>query len=468
MLLGLATEACQVGHLLPMEPLRHLMGILVDPKIKLPEEDLSWKSGSSVLDGVRCAITQALRRLPRDDEAWAVTLRRYLPAEPPRQIHDFDAERATFVRAYALEAALRGRQIALIDLTHKDVRPEFESKNSSVKGQQASQLEHVTGGVLTWFILAADIACGRAPLDLDRQIELALGQTQSASSRDYQRSFNLEKVAAIEWVQIQRDAGAIRPPQIAALLKWVDKNDRIYSSTLTRMCRVTARTAGLGDLSLQLSSRAFDQLATSRDDAETRVENLKELARAIFCVSRSEAAAYFDKAIDIASKIGEEHLSRWTTFLDLADAAHRQGEPKPRTAYRLARIAELSYEHMARDKYMDWDRLVQGLVGLCPSSSLAILSRWRDREFGVAGELFQNAVYSLIDRRLLPSMAAVALSGTVSGWKRISDARSAINAESDINQRRLIVSGWATHLEAKLSSGESVHDEDHAHHGQRG
>ena len=30
------------------------------------------------------------------------------------------------------------------------------------------------------------------------------------------------------------------------------------------------------------------------------------------------------------------------------------------------------------------------------------------------------------------------------------------------------VSGWATHLEAKLSSGESVHDEDHAHHGQRG
>jgi hypothetical protein len=329
--------------------------------------------------------------------------------------------------------------VELIDLAPKDVRPEFESNNSLAKGQQAIQLENVTGGVLAWFILAADIACGRAPLNLDHEIELALGQTQSASSRDYQRRFNLEKVAAIEWVQIQRDASAIQPPQIAALLKWVDKNDRIYSSTLTRMCRVTARTAGLGDLSLQLSSRAFDQLATSRDDAETRVENLKELARAIFCVNRSEAAAYFDKAIDIASKIGEEHLSRWTTFLDLTEAAHRQGEPKPRTSYRLARIAELSYKHMARDKYMDWDRLVQGLVGLCPPSSLAILSRWRDREFGFAGELFPIAVYSLIDHKLLPSMAAVALSGTVRGWKRISDARAAINAESDINQKRLML-----------------------------
>ncbi|PLC50375.1 hypothetical protein CR159_07905 [Pollutimonas subterranea] len=439
MLLGLATEAARVAHLLPAEPLRHLIGILVDPKVKLPEEDLSWKSGSSVLDGVRSAITLALRCLPRDDATWAETLRRYLPLDPPRQSHDFDAERAKFIRAYALEAALRGKRIELIDLVPKDVRPEFESEGSPVKGQHASQLQHVTGGVLPWFILAAEIACGRQPANLVHEIELALAQTKSASSRDYQRNFNLEKAAAIEWVQILRDAGSIQPAQIDALLKWVDKNDRIYSSTLTRMCRVTARTGGLGDLSLQLSSRAFDQLAASRSDAETRVDDLQELARAIFCVSKSEAAAYFDKAIDIASKIGEEHLSRWTTFLDLTDAAHRPGEARPRTAYRLARIAELSYEHMARDKYMDWDRLVEGLVGLCPSSSLAILSRWRDREFGFAGELFPVAIYSLIDHGLLPKKAAVALGGTVSGWKRVNDIKAAIDAESDNNRKRSIL-----------------------------
>ena len=439
MLLGLAAEAARIAHLLPAEPLRHLIGILVDPKVKLPEEDLSWKSGSSVLDGVRSAITLALRCLPRDDATWAKTLRRYLPADPPRQSHDFDDERARFIRAYALEAALRGKRIELIDLAPKDVRPEFETKGSPAKGQQASQLQHVTGGVLPWFILAAEIACGRQPPNLDHEIALALGQTESASSRDYQRITNLEKVAAVAWVQILRDVGSIQPAQIDALLKWVDKNDRIYSSTLTRMCRVTARTEGLGDLSLRLSSRAFDQLAASRSDAETRVDDLQKLARAIVCVSKSEAAAYFDKAVDIASKIGEEHLSRWTTFLDLTDAAHRPGKARPRTAYRLARIAELSYEHMARDKYMDWGRLVEGLVGLCPSSSLAILSRWRDREFGLAGELFPIVIYSLIDHGLLPRMAAVALSGTVRGWKRVNDVKAAIDAESDNNRKKLIL-----------------------------
>ncbi|MCZ8441857.1 AVAST type 3 anti-phage nuclease/ATPase Avs3a [Achromobacter xylosoxidans] len=439
MMLGLASESARVAHLLSTEPLRQLMGILVDPKVKLPEENLSWRSGSNVLDGVSSAITLALRCLPRDDATWAETLRRYLPLDPPRQSYDFDAERETIIRAYALEAALRGERIELIDLAPKDIRPEFEAKGSPAKSQQASQLQQVTGGVLPWFILAAEIACGRPPLNLDHEIELALGQTKSASSRDYQRNFNLEKVAAVEWVRILRDAGPIQSVQVDALLKWVEKNDRIYSSTFTRMCHIAARTAGLGDLSLRLSSKAFDQFAASRSDAETQVDDLQGLARAIFCVSRSEAAAYFDKAIDIASKIGEEHLSRWTTFLDLTDAAHRPDEARPRTAYRLARIAELSYEHMARDKYMDWDRLVKGLVGLCPSSSLAILSRWRDREFGFAGELFPIAIYSLIDHGFLPKKAAVALSGTVKGWKRVHDIKAAIDAESDDNRKRSIL-----------------------------
>lgn len=438
MLLGLATEAVRVAHLMPEEPLRHLIRVLVNPKVRLPEEDLSWKPGSNLLDGVRSAITLALRRLPRDDATWAETLRRYLPPDPPHQFHDFDAERAKFVRAYALEAALRGKRLELVDLAPKDIRPEFEAKRTSLS-QQASRLEHVTGGVLPWFVLAAEIACGREPPDLDHEIELALGQTISVTSRDYQRNFNVEKAAAIEWVQILRDAGSIQPSQIDALLKWVDKSDRIYSSTLTSMCRVTARTAGLGDLSLRLSSMAFNQLAASHSDAEARVHELQELARAIFCVSKSEASAYFDKAIDIASKIGEEHLSRWTTFLDLTDAAYRPGRARPRTAYRLARIAELSYEHMARDKYMDWDRLVEGLVGLCPASSLAILSRWRDRAFGLSGELFPIAIYRLIDHGLLPKKAAIALSGTVGGWKRINDIKTAIDAESSNDQKRSIL-----------------------------
>lgn len=440
MLLGLSAEATKVGHLLPEAPLRHLMAILTDPKVRLPEEEPSWKVGGDLLDAVRSAITQALRRLPRDDVAWAIALRRYLPVEPPRQLHDgFNADRVQLVRAFALEAALRGQRLALIDLASNDVRQEFEATRSQSKGRDASLLELVTGGVLAWFILSAEIACGRQPADLNQQIEAASKQTKSASSRDYQRNFNLVRIAAVEWTQILRDAGATQPAQADELLKWIDENDRIHSSTLTAMCRIAARTAGLSDLALQLSIRAFDQLSASRNDAEMRVDDLQELARAIFCVSKPESTAYFDRAIDIASKIGEEHLSRWTTFLDLADAAYRPGTSRPRTAYRLARMAELTYEHMARDKYMDWDRLVEGLVDLCPPSSLAILSRWRDRSFGLASELLPTAIYRLVATGHLPKLTPVLLSGTMSGWKRVDDVKAAIEAEPNAGRKTLLL-----------------------------
>ncbi len=440
MLLGLVAEATRVGHLLPDAPLHHLMAILTDPKVKLPEEEPSWKSGGDLLDAVRSAITQALRRLPRDDAAWAVALRRYLPVEPPRQLHDgFDADRVKLVRAFALEAALRGQQLTLIDLASPDIRHEFESARSQSKGQDASRLELVTGGVLAWFILGAEIACDRTPTDLNQQIDAALKHTKSASSRDYQRNFNLDRIAAVEWTQILRDAEATQPAQADELLKWVDENDRIHSSTLTAMCRVAACTAGMADLALQLSTRAFDQLAASHNDAETRVDDLQELARAIFCVSKPESTAYFDRAIEIASKIGEEHLSRWTTFLDLADAAHCPGTSRPRTAYRLARMAELTYEHMARDKYMDWNRLVEGLVDLCPPSSLAILSRWRDRSFGLTRELLPTAIYRLVATGHMPKLAPVALGGTVSRWKRVDDVEAAIEAEPNASRKTLLL-----------------------------
>lgn len=440
MLLGLATEAARVDHLLPEAPLRRLLEILTDTKVKLPEEEPSWKSGTDVLDAVRSAITQALRRLPRDDATWATTLRRYLPADPPRELHEhYSSGRAQLVKAYALEAALRGKRIVLVDLASKDIRQEFEPSRSHSKGRDASDLELVTGGVLAWFVLAADIACGRGPADLNEQIDLALTQTKAASSRDYHRQFNLEKVAAVEWMQILRDAGATGPTHGDTLLKWVDNHDQICSTTLTAMCRIAARASGLADLSLELGTRAFAQLNASRDDAETRVDDLQELARAIFCVNKSESAAYFDRAIDIASKIGDEHLSRWTTFLDLAEAAHRSDLPRPRTAYRLSRVAELTYEHMARDKYMDWDRLVESLVGLCPPSSLAILSRWRDRDFGNAGELFPVAVYRLVAARHLPLEAPTALSGTVTGWRRVDDVKAAIDAAPSADRKKLIL-----------------------------
>jgi hypothetical protein len=433
-MLGLAIESAQAGHVLPANSMHQLMEILVDPELKLIDEDCSNEVGEILIDGVRSAITIAIRCLPFDGLKWADALCRYLPDDPPphHQLHGFDSERMTLIRAYALEAALRGRRLELIDLAPKDIRTKFDTQEADSRDDEVSRLKNFTGGVLHWFVLAADLACSREGLDIEREIEVALKNTTNASERDYQQFFSLDKVAAIEWIQILRDAPSVRQSQVKPLFTWVEGNTHIYPKTLTGMCRVAGRTAGLEDLSLRLSSLALDRLSAEPLDAEIRIDELKDLSRAIFCINKSEAAEYFNRAIEIASKIGEENLARWTALLDLTDAINvTSGNTRSRTAYRLSRVAELSYEYMARDKYMDWDRLVKGLVGLCPSSSLAILSRWRDREFGFASELIPVAIYSLIDMGLLPQKAAVAMSGTGSGWKTVDDIKLIFQRESD-------------------------------------
>lgn len=440
MLLGLAVEAGRVGHVLPDKALRCLIKILTDPMVKIPEEAPSWKSGIGVLDAVRSVIAQALRRFPQEGEAWANLLRLYLPEDPPRLLHSqYSPERTQLIRAYALEAALRGKRVTLMDLTPKNLRPEFESPRSYSKGQEAAELELLTGGVLNWFVLGAEIACGRVPSDLSQQIDLAVRQTSAASSRDYHRRYDLEKVAAVEWMQILREAAVVDAAYAETLLTWIGASKSLNPGALTEICRIAARTPGMSDLSLELSNRAFSELDASKEDAQSRVDDLQTLARAVFGVNKAESAAYFDRAIDIASKIGDEHLSRWTAFLELAEAAQNPARSQSRTAYKLARIAELTYVHMARDKYMDWHRLVDVLVGLCPSSSLAILSRWRDRHFGRAEELFPAAIYRLVEGRHLPETAPLVLGGTAAEWRRIEDLQTALLGVSDTDQRKRIL-----------------------------
>src|SRR5690606_36229657 len=114
---------------------------------------------------------------------------------------------------------------------------------------------------------------------------------------------------------------------------------------------------------------------------------------------------------EVASKIGDENLSRWDAILDLADRSVRRGRPVPETAYRFARCAELTYDYVVRDKHFDWHGTVEALTGLCPPSSLAILSRWRDRGFGWSERIVPVAVIKLVERGELNPLNALPLIG---------------------------------------------------------
>lgn len=150
----------------------------------------------------------------------------------------------------------------------------------------------------------------------------------------------------------------------------------------------------------------LDGSALVRDEADTQGQSLLALARATFTVSKSEAGAYFDRAIEILSRIGDENVPRWECFLHLAAVAEAPGVVRAETAYRMSRIGELTRSLVVRDKYFDWDGTVEALAGLDPASLLTLLSRWRDRRFGDEERLLSEAVEAMSKRGHLPTPPA--------------------------------------------------------------
>jgi hypothetical protein len=171
-----------------------------------------------------------------------------------------------------------------------------------------------------------------------------------------------------------RHSAARQVPRAAPT--FVDEHVRVGRGRF--VCRWCALFVGLVATAFrtQLSSK-FEGLEKSREDAESRADSYVRLARAIYVISPAEARVYFDRAVEIASRIGDENLSRWTALLYLASASGVRDDPRARTAYRFSRAAELTYEYVARDKHFDWEGSRTTRIVRCRfvSSSATELSR---------------------------------------------------------------------------------------------
>jgi hypothetical protein len=441
LMLGLAVEACKGGHTLPVKPVVTLMSALANRRIQLHDPNSS-NPNWSVINGVTSAVLQALRALPRDDVEWANVIRRYLPEHPPEELMArHGSERPVILRAYCLEAALLGRQLGLIDLAPKKIREELEKKLShQSRSSEAEAFESSTGGILAWFRLTAEIACGKVPPEFNVATQEALNATKVARSKDYYNVFNVEQVAALEWIRAIRDASVSDSTSLAAFLNWFKEKAGAFGTTaMTAICRLAARKKALESIALEVSVRIYEAIENHREHAESRVESYQTLARAIFPTSKAEARSYFERAVEISSRIGEENSDRWGALLCLAEASGKNSPVRPESAYRLARGAELAYDYVERDKHFDWNHTIDGLLSLCPASTIATLSRWRDRKVGYADRLLKIAVDRSVTRGLLPPISLIALSPIGDEWARAEDLAKALEHESAKDVQREIL-----------------------------
>lgn len=418
LLLAVTVELREVQRALPAEVTSRAFRLVSNARVKL-RDGHAWEDRDSALVVVTALVEASLQHAVCTPDEAAAVLSRYLPSEPPRALSSrFEKSRFPVLRAYCLRAALQGQILEVRDLAHAELRAEIDKKNQHSTSRDLQEFQEDIGALLPWYQLWAATLLGRATKgSLGDELKRTRQASSSAANDYYRDDVHTSNEVALLWLDILHKLDAADATSLADFSQWKDGLKRpLFTPTLTALARLCGQKEGTKAAALRFALEAFNLTKGDRSDAGNKSENYIDASRAVLTFSRRDAEAYFNEAVEVASKIGDENLSRWDAILDLAGRSSRLDRPSPEIAYYFARCAELTYDYVVRDKHFDWRTTVEALCGLCPSSALAILSRWRDRGFGWSERILPIAVERLIEGGTLDARDALPLVGFRAQW----------------------------------------------------
>lgn len=416
LILGIAIEARKRYRLLPIDVAKRGLKLLLNIRGKLEEP----RASDEVTIASVCAMVEILYKAGACDTSTAVALlERYLPETPPYDVAShFSGSRAQYLRAYALHSALLGKPLQLEDVARPELKKELEDGKRHSDSQELREFKENLGQLLPWYNLWGQAFLGKIPQpELDAAVSIALAATaKSAASVSRDGTYIANEIAPL-WMDVLIEAGGVDQSSVQKIIDWGNSSKRfLFTPRLNHLANLCTQIDGAKEVAFKVVQLALSQTQNERSDAQVQAECYIGIARAILPLSQPEAKAYFGLAIEVASKIGDENVSRWDALIDLANRAGNTNRPAPEVAYKLSRCAEVVRAYIDREKHFPWSATAEAMAKLCPSSSLAIISRWRDRDFGRNGQVLSETIESLVESGMLHPMDALPLIGFRTEW----------------------------------------------------
>ncbi len=362
----------------------------------------------------------------------AATLAKYMPDPANSHFSRFSAEpKSTIISANCLRARLADEEITLKDLARSEVREEL-TKGGRAHGREARDFLDEVGPVFDWYMLWVRVQLGEFKTDCPAD-EISRCLSEYGKNRMYRESDRRHITGEVARLWLHIIAKLDDPdPYMGRFFEWKEHLKwQLFTRDLSFLARTCSNFPSLNKFAIVFAKEAVEIIGNERMEAEQKVEGFCEIARSIFVLNREEANCYFDLAVDVAGRIGQEHLDYWKAILELSEKAAVAGKPQPDLAYRVSRAAEVVYDYVARDKYFDWEGTVEAITCLCPASSLAVLSRWRDRKFGQQSRNLSLALSKLVDLKEIGAKSHLAMQGFGIHGQAAEMLEASINASED-------------------------------------
>ncbi|UZE14563.1 AVAST type 3 anti-phage nuclease/ATPase Avs3a [Pseudomonas sp. B21-053] len=428
LVLALAEEARNLHHWLPAEPVKRIFKLLTRQQIQVDHGD---SNRAPPLSAVLAVIETAYHHSICDTAEARDLLARYLPAQAPAHLSSrFDGSPTPYLRACALHAVLSHNSLELIDVASPTLKTEMQATKSHSKSQELREFEAQIGALIPWVNLWAQSFVN--PLAKTQLID-AVAQAKSTSTPSWAHGYRDNPQTANEIANLRIDILLISSladhGTIKELVDWTTTLKRpLFTPTLNRLTRLCATVIGAEIFAFEMAEKAATLHRAERSDVRHLVEGLVDVARSLLPVSPTDAEGYFNEAVEVASKIGEENFARWEALIQLAERAANETSPAPVVAYNFSRCAEVTRSYVDRDKHFAWNATIEALVGLCPSSSLTIASRWRDRHFGSDGRILEVAIRKLLSIKKISPLDALPLIGFRAEWNETALVEAALEA----------------------------------------
>lgn len=226
---------------------------------------------------------------------------------------------------------------------------------------------------------------------------------QAYERKDFTPDFvNGRKQRSLFW------AGNIEKPLQSKLLKKII-DDAPYSCLLNGLY-YSCRVKSLNYLSEFYEAALVKTCNNKKESPESISESYIDIANAICLLAPKQSAKYFNKAIEAASKFGNEALHRHFAILSLAEKS-AESDCSPELTYRFARSTETFYEYMS--DHFPLERTVRAIHDMDAPSSFAIMARWLDREVTYWGPFEDTVLEQSISANTLSCREAWAAQGLI-------------------------------------------------------
>ncbi|MFD2943270.1 hypothetical protein [Flavobacterium notoginsengisoli] len=312
-------------------------------------------------------------------------LEHYMPQKAGRMVSNENqfAERSVFLRATALKNLIDGRPEMDLDALMPDELLEKKKSKNYQYDNDISSFNEKVGGMYPWYLLRARIIMGQE-FNFKQEIKDTAQQSSKARGNRY-RAYD---ILPRETAAVHSSILAVYNVGTAEEVQWfytayMKDNKAFGIKKQIETLRSTVRLKHLSGIKDEMEIAIYNTLTSITDEGpEDTADRYMLLADVVLIASPQDAAVYFEQAVDIVSKFGDEIVRRWEAVIGLANQVCLGGSVSEELAYRFIRCAELVGNYVDREKY--WER--SEASALCAKMShgtgIAALSRWRDRNIG--------------------------------------------------------------------------------------